>query len=596
MSVPQDAFSELTAPLFDTVEVKGSAAAPPAELRLPGGSDGAAPLAGADAVAQARARRGRDVAAPRALSPSARSVHLPRCLRRREATAAGLRRSRQRGNKQVERWRDEGLLEPDAAEAVRALSARPEWLDLRGQARADRMTAAAAAAATARCAKQPSFSSRTRLATRVPRPALQVFALIGATSELGPARDLLSMARRPVLPTSHPRPGHQPRLRTALASTQGATVLAVARQGPKLRALAAFAETTPGTILLPRLHAPSAAGAEPSPAAGAAAADACGADLLTHAPEIRTWISEVFTKKSSPSSRLVVGAYAYLDGEAHVRATVAADCVIQGLIRELDGGRVCIAQLCSPGARAGGGCAAPRPPRLVSSAREAFPVCERRRREAPDPGRPGPAARRHGALRVERGVGGVPRARRQRPLASRGRRRPPPLFLCCTRPPLLFSLQAHSKRSLLRPRDAAAGGRGRRRWRSAASSPRRRPRSATPPAASASSSTAWPSSRRGQYPPDPLWTPTHLPIHHPSTHPTITHNRTRAGTQLRPGEIPPALPRRRLPRPRLRPRRRPPLLRQRAHGPRRANAEHAVLPGGRRGAPRVGLVRARAGV
>ena len=47
-----------------------------------------------------------------------------------------------------------------------------------------------------------------------------------------------------------------------------------------------------------------------------------GRDLITQTPEIRTWVASL-----APGKRLVIGSYAYLDGEAHVRVSVAMDAI-----------------------------------------------------------------------------------------------------------------------------------------------------------------------------------------------------------------------------------------------------------------------------
>jgi hypothetical protein len=49
-----------------------------------------------------------------------------------------------------------------------------------------------------------------------------------------------------------------------------------------------------------------------------------GADLLTDAPEIGTWLGE-----GLPDARMDIGAIAYLDGERHVRVSVAMDAIAQ---------------------------------------------------------------------------------------------------------------------------------------------------------------------------------------------------------------------------------------------------------------------------
>lgn len=52
-----------------------------------------------------------------------------------------------------------------------------------------------------------------------------------------------------------------------------------------------------------------------------------GADLLTETPEIRDWLAEL-------PRPLAVGGYAYLDGEAHVRVSLAMDAIMASLIEQ----------------------------------------------------------------------------------------------------------------------------------------------------------------------------------------------------------------------------------------------------------------------
>ena len=64
-----------------------------------------------------------------------------------------------------------------------------------------------------------------------------------------------------------------------------------------------------------------------------------GADLLTETPEIRAWFDEF-------DGPLVVGNYAYADGAAFVRVAVAADALVDDLIRTRPG--TSVAYLASP--------------------------------------------------------------------------------------------------------------------------------------------------------------------------------------------------------------------------------------------------------
>ena len=112
----------------------------------------------------------------------------------------------------------------------------------------------------------------------------RVFVLLGATSAAGPARFLLRL---------------------------GATIAAIARPGSKMEDLIKYAKQTTGKLIAPQL------GGKP------------GADVLTQTPEIIEWLtSEAVGDKTT---QLVIGSYIYLDGEAHVRASVAMDLIGQGV-------------------------------------------------------------------------------------------------------------------------------------------------------------------------------------------------------------------------------------------------------------------------
>ncbi len=57
-------------------------------------------------------------------------------------------------------------------------------------------------------------------------------------------------------------------------------------------------------------------------------AKVCGADIITHTPEIRNWLLKI-----APGKRLAIGSYIYLDGGNHVRASVAMDAVTADIIK-----------------------------------------------------------------------------------------------------------------------------------------------------------------------------------------------------------------------------------------------------------------------
>mmetsp|Transcript_2239 Transcript_2239/g.2534 ORF Transcript_2239/g.2534 Transcript_2239/m.2534 type:complete len:288 (-) Transcript_2239:1017-1880(-) len=111
-----------------------------------------------------------------------------------------------------------------------------------------------------------------------------VFVLLGATSELCPLEELLQM---------------------------GLTVVALSRPSPERQAkVVQMARKSPGKLIVPVRK-----GAE-----GVTSENVhsfCGADVLVDTPELISWLLTV-----EPEKRLVVGSYIYLDGGAHVLASV----------------------------------------------------------------------------------------------------------------------------------------------------------------------------------------------------------------------------------------------------------------------------------
>ena len=125
----------------------------------------------------------------------------------------------------------------------------------------------------------------------------RVFVVLGATSALGPLDDLLRC---------------------------GATVVAVARpSAEKWRTLLATARASAGTLIFPLGPALGDKAAEDANDATLCAA--AGADLLTQTPELGAWLAGVASAEGAP---LTLANYVYLDSDAHVRATVAADALI----------------------------------------------------------------------------------------------------------------------------------------------------------------------------------------------------------------------------------------------------------------------------
>ena len=125
----------------------------------------------------------------------------------------------------------------------------------------------------------------------------KVFVLLGATSALGPFNSLASL---------------------------GATIACVARPGKKLDELVERARGTPATLLLPT---------RPN--------GKTGADLVGDAPELAEWLITL-----APGKELVLGCYVYLDGEKHVRASVAMDLVVNAVCAKRK--NTSVAQLVSP--------------------------------------------------------------------------------------------------------------------------------------------------------------------------------------------------------------------------------------------------------
>ena len=212
------------------------------------------------------------------------------------ARSIGRERERLFGDAAIARargWAEDGCVEPDVVDALESLKARND--DWAGDDFGDTL-----------------------------------FALLGGTSELCPLIPLLRL---------------------------GAHVAVVAREGAKLEeAVSVAARSERGTLYVPyEASSEDEASSEPPPRATTtivpdAFADprrAYGADLIARAPEIRAWLESVFA--NGRFERIVVGAYAYADGEAHVRATVASDLVFAGLRETLGASRVAVAFLSSPG-------------------------------------------------------------------------------------------------------------------------------------------------------------------------------------------------------------------------------------------------------
>ena len=116
------------------------------------------------------------------------------------------------------------------------------------------------------------------------------YVLLGAGSEMGPLESLLAW---------------------------GATVVAVDLNRPKIwRRLIKFARTSAGTLIIPVSTKLDESVDDETLAQHA------GANIISQAPEIAAWLKTI-------DQPLTVGCYAYLDGGAHVRVSLAMDAIAQ---------------------------------------------------------------------------------------------------------------------------------------------------------------------------------------------------------------------------------------------------------------------------
>jgi hypothetical protein len=162
-------------------------------------------------------------------------------------------------HRQLDDWTARGVTEPSFADAVRAVMANPEWLDLRD---------------------------------------LQV-VVVGAGAEMGPVRQLLDW---------------------------GATVYAVDLPNPDLwERLMATAKDSAG-----RLAVPVPRGAvQLDTASDTKVAGVAGLDVIGQTDALLAWLREI-------DGPFTLGNYAYADGAAHVRVSMAIDAVTVLLTRARD--------------------------------------------------------------------------------------------------------------------------------------------------------------------------------------------------------------------------------------------------------------------
>lgn len=168
--------------------------------------------------------------------------------------------------RQVDSWVARGIAEPSFATAIHLVLDNPDWLDLRDVD----------------------------------------IALLGAGAEMAPTRSLLRWGAR-VHAVDLPRPSIWEHLTSITRSTAGSLRIPIA--------------------LNDEGHPPFVVGGDIHPEDDVTVCAAAGADLLTQAPEIRTWLAEI-------EQPFVLGTYAYADGATHALLSVASDAITTSLIGE----------------------------------------------------------------------------------------------------------------------------------------------------------------------------------------------------------------------------------------------------------------------
>lgn len=136
------------------------------------------------------------------------------------------------------------------------------------------------------------------------------FVLLGAGSAMGPILVLLAL---------------------------GANIIALDLDRPGIwKRLLGLVENSHGTMTFP-LKKPQAE------CSGEEIYENAGCNLFTETPEIANWVSSLYPKES-----FIMGAYAYLDGELHVRVSLAMDLVISKVQKARGPGKAGCAYLCTP--------------------------------------------------------------------------------------------------------------------------------------------------------------------------------------------------------------------------------------------------------
>ena len=179
---------------------------------------------------------------------------------------------------QIDTWVRDGIAEPGFATAMHAVLDNPDWLDLSD---------------------------------------VDV-AILGASAEMGPTRSLLRWGAR-VHAVDLPRPALWSTLIQTARSTAGALRIPIALD----------ANGQPPFVVGGLVH----------PDDDATIAQHAGANLLTQAPEIRTWLDAI-------DQPFVLGTYAYADGATHALLSIAADAIADDLITRRD--NLTLAYLATP--------------------------------------------------------------------------------------------------------------------------------------------------------------------------------------------------------------------------------------------------------
>jgi hypothetical protein len=110
----------------------------------------------------------------------------------------------------------------------------------------------------------------------------------------------------------------------------GARIMALDVPRPEVwQRLLATAVAGNGTVLVPVPAGHELDGREVGAPDLGGLADVAGANLITHAPEVRAWLAQA-------NAPLTVGNYVYADGGTHVRVSVAIDAVMTGLQADRD--------------------------------------------------------------------------------------------------------------------------------------------------------------------------------------------------------------------------------------------------------------------